>query len=411
MVPVQELLDLLPRGLLTSFAVTFGVNAANQIRLRGETVFVCLLNGLVNHPMLTQRLLADVYQQQMGHPTDHSSFGRRLGAIDPAYFQALFTHLYRRIQPALTPAEARQLPAGLRLRLVDATVVTLSAKLLQFGLFQKASGRKGTGPAKRSVKSVFELSADGLPQLLRLCREAGERSDNRAMGDPMGEASQPGDLWVFDRGCNDRTRLLTLHQARAFFLTLHHQQKLRVLKSLFEACSPTANLPTPTEPTCRVLRAELAVFENSTDSRSAKLQEQWTAMPLVVVHCERYDVRKRKWTPLVLLTNLPLAAQGEQVGPFTFAELAEVYRWRWEIEVFFKFLKQHLGYRHLTSRSENGLQVTIMMALIAALILIWYRRRTGIASGWRSVKFWLAEDARGWTQALLERDLRDLPAP
>ena len=70
--------------------------------------------------------------------------------------------------------------------------------------------------------------------------------------------------------------------------------------------------------------------------------------------------------------------------------------------MFFKFVKQHLSYSHLTSRSENGIQVMLYMSLIAAVLLIWYKQQAGIDRGWRSVKFWLAEDVRRWTQELLQ---------
>jgi hypothetical protein len=53
----------------------------------------------------------------------------------------------------------------------------------------------------------------------------------------------------------------------------------------------------------------------------------------------------------------------------------------------------------------------IWMALIMARLLIWYRHRTGIDRGWRSVKFWFAENARAWTAAVLAQHLRAPPLP
>ena len=125
----------------------------------------------------------------------------------------------------------------------------------------------------------------------------------------------------------------------------------------------------------------------------------------MVLSGERWDERQGVWKPLVLLTNLPLSADGTKAGPYTFPEVAELYRRRWQIEAFFKFLKQHLGYRHLTSRTENGVRVMIYMSLIAALLLTWYKRETRIDRGWRSVKFWFAEDAREWARTVLEKAL------
>ena len=81
--------------------------------------------------------------------------------------------------------------------------------------------------------------------------------------------------------------------------------------------------------------------------------------------------------------------------------MPELYRSRWDLEVFFKFLKQHLSYAHLTSFHENGLRLMLWMSLIAALLLHWYRQETGIDRGWRSVKFWLAQDTQAWVAAVL----------
>ena len=63
--------------------------------------------------------------------------------------------------------------------------------------------------------------------------------------------------------------------------------------------------------------------------------------------------------------------------PYT---LAEWYRRRWEIEVFFKFIKQHLSASHLVSRSENGIKVMIYMTLIVAALIIVYKKLNGIGS-------------------------------
>ena len=126
-------------------------------------------------------------------------------------------------------------------------------------------------------------------------------------------------------------------------------------------------------------------------------------MPLLLLTGRRFDARRNRWIAMTLMTNLPLAQEkpapeDAQAGPYTFAEVADLYRQRWDIEVLFKFLKQHLSYAHLLSRSQNGIEVMLHMSLIAALLLIWYQRQTGIDRGWRSVKFWFAHDVDVWTR-------------
>ena len=60
-------------------------------------------------------------------------------------------------------------------------------------------------------------------------------------------------------------------------------------------------------------------------------------------------------------------------------EVTEVYRSRWEIEVFFKFLKQLLNFRHLLNRSENGIKVVLYITMIAAVLLEAYKRSNGMS--------------------------------
>jgi hypothetical protein len=283
------------------------------------------------------------------------------------------------------------------LRVVDATSVTLSAKLLAWGL---QSRNCNPDKARRTIKSVIELS-EGLPNLLKVCDDKTENADSVALGASMQLHSQPGDLWVFDKGCHGRQRLLEIHQKKAFWLTPHTKQQTRTLQTLF--CLPEEEMPLgpPLSETGRfvVVRVDQVVFQNSQES--AKSRAEWGAMPLLLVHGLRFDVRTKTWKELVLMTNLPLASDAEHAGPYTWTELAQVYGGRWDIEVFFKFIKQHLNYSHLTSRQENGIAVMIYMSLILAVMMIWYKEQTGIDRGWRSVKFWLEVDVREWTQQAL----------
>lgn len=405
MIPVESLLALFPPKLLDRLALAYAVNATNQIRLSGQTVFVCLLNALVNHPKLTQRLLEETYQQITGRHADHSSFGKRLAVVKPAYFRAIFVHLARQLQPQMTVGDQR----ALRLRRVDATLVLLSAKLLHFGLYTGPNGRNRTGKPTRSVKSVFTLDGEeGFPDLLHLCREPTEANDNPALGDPMIAATKPGDLWIVDAGLTDRDRLLSLHQQHGFFLVPQATQKLRVEAVLFRAPEAGEEPLPPRQngqpPPFRLLSVEQAVFENGNDERSLPKQEKWAQMPLLVFTCQRWDQRTQAWKRWVLLTNLPLSPDRTQAGGFPLTQVPELYRRRWEIETFFKFLKQYLSYAHLTSRNENGIRVLIWMALMVAVLLFWYKRQTQIDRGWRSVKFWFAEDVRTWTRQVLSRE-------
>ena len=390
MIPLKRLLELLPPPQLERLAATYELDSTHTIKLSGPTMLVCLLNGLLHHPELTQRLLEETYQKQTGQSVDHSSFGKALARMNPAYFADLFNSLYERVADKALPAQR----AVLHLRWVDATTVTLSSKLLQFGLLGGSRGHKG---AQRHVKSVFELGEDKLPRLLHLCTEKSETSDNVALGETLLAHSEPGDLWIFDKGLSSRDRLRKIGQKQAYFLTLHTQQSVREETLLYQALPEQmpSRAPQPGEATLVVVRAYTAFF-----AKPGELN-RWLDLPLVLVEAMRFDVRTKRWMPLAVLTNLPYDPQTQEVAGYDFLELCELYKRRWDIEVLFKFLKQHLSYSHLLSRCPTGIQNMIYVSLIAAILLIWYREQTGIDRGWRSVKFWLAEDVRQWTEFLL----------
>jgi len=401
-VSLQQLEEILPANELSRLAIEYQVDRCNQVRLPGSVVLVCLLNSLFQQESVTQRILEETYHKITGETADHSSFGKRLEKIPVPYFEDIFTQLYGRIKPQMTVGDTK----SLRIKFLDSTIVNLSAKLIQFGHLYQKTGQTRTGSARRSIKSVFALSNEGLPRFLRLAISKSENSDNPAFGHALRDHTQPGDLWVFDSGCHDRMKMKSLHQANAFFLTPHSTQTLNVETILWQrdaSLKPVVDLPEPgkdengqQQADYHLVRVERAFFGNTQD------KQKWQTLPLIVVHGCRWDKRKKTWQPLVVMTNLPLSADGVHAGPYTFLEVASLYRRRWEIETFFKFLKQHLNYRHILSRNENGLRVMIVTSMIAALLLIWFKSVSKIDRGWRSVKFWLAEDIRQWTQQALE---------
>jgi hypothetical protein len=56
--------------------------------------------------------------------------------------------------------------------------------------------------------------------------------------------------------------------------------------------------------------------------------------------------------------------------------IALAYRYRWQIELFFRWLKCILGCRHLLSTSQNGVTIQVYLALIASLLIsLWVGRK------------------------------------
>jgi hypothetical protein len=93
--------------------------------------------------------------------------------------------------------------------------------------------------------------------------------------------------------------------------------------------------------------------------------------------------------PLMILTSLP----ADTIGAW---ELCEIYRQRWSIELFFRWLKCVLPCRHWLAESPNGVAVQVYTALIAALLLA---GRSGKLPGKRKM-----EAIRLWQMGWIEDD-------
>jgi Transposase DDE domain/Domain of unknown function (DUF4372) len=63
-------------------------------------------------------------------------------------------------------------------------------------------------------------------------------------------------------------------------------------------------------------------------------------------------------------------------------EIADLYKRRWQIELFFRLMKQTLKITHLIGRSENAVRIQIAAALIAYLLLRLLHKMTKVQHGW-----------------------------
>ena len=77
-------------------------------------------------------------------------------------------------------------------------------------------------------------------------------------------------------------------------------------------------------------------------------------------------VRPDKPTPLVLATNDFTASA---------AQIAQRYKERWAIELFFKWIKQHLKIKKFLGRTENAVRIQILTALISYLLVAIHKQR------------------------------------
>ncbi|MFT6239436.1 MAG: hypothetical protein ACI9NQ_000817 [Paracoccaceae bacterium] len=147
-------------------------------------------------------------------------------------------------------------------------------------------------------------------------------------------------LWL-----NDKNRAAKLHL------------KFKVLKqSACEALLTTGK--TCERKTLRqfVKRGEIIVADRAagvTWQGRVKLGKDWQGEPIRVVKVEVDDKE------LLIVTDLEMEAE----------LISLIYRYRWQVELFFKWLKCILKCRHLLAESERGVAIQIYTALIAALLL------------------------------------------
>ena len=55
--------------------------------------------------------------------------------------------------------------------------------------------------------------------------------------------------------------------------------------------------------------------------------------------------------------------------------IAQLYHYRWEVELFFRWLKCTLGCKHLLSHDANGVALQVYAALIASLLIVLWTGR------------------------------------
>ena len=136
------------------------------------------------------------------------------------------------------------------------------------------------------------------------------------------------------------------------------------------------------------------------DKRAGVVSDEWVEVGSaptagrLTARVRRVTVRLPDGKPLVLLTNSPdLDAR----------TVALVYRWRWQVELFFKWFKCVLGCGgHWASRSESGLTIQVYVALLASMLLnLW----TGVRPNKATFQM-ICLYFQGWAS---EQELRSTP--
>ena len=155
---------------------------------------------------------------------------------------------------------------------------------------------------------------------------------------------EPGAIYVMDRGYIDFARLHTLHQSGAFFVTR--------AKSNLKAHR---------------------VYSALTDREAGVIADQTVALdgPRASqdypVHLRRIRFRDPKTgKTLIFLTN-----QSALPAP----TICDLYKSRWQVELFFKWIKQHLRIKRFYGTSENAVKTQIWIAVSVYVLVAIARKR------------------------------------
>ncbi len=210
---------------------------------------------------------------------------------------------------------------------LDSTTISLCLKLFPWAKFRRAKG---------GVKAHVLLDHDDYLPRYVLITEA-KRSDVKMAG---AFTLNPGSIVAMDRGYNDYGLFFKWTTEEIYFVTrLKENAAYEVVEEL-------------AIPQDRNIRSDQLI-------RLTGVQAQKDC-PCLLRRVVVWDsVNERE---IVLLTNLIA---------FGATTIAAIYKDRWEIELFFKALKQNLKVKSFVGTSENALRIQIWTALIAILLLKW----------------------------------------
>ena len=165
---------------------------------------------------------------------------------------------------------------------------------------------------------------------------------------------EAGSYYILDRGYLDFARLHKIHSAQAFFITrAKTNTQTRRLYSF------------PVDKDSGVISDHTVVFVNYYASKD---------YPDKLRRVRFYD--KATDRRFVFLTNnFSLPAD----------TIAELFKCRWQIELFFKWIKQHLRIKAFYGTSENGVKTQIWIAVSVYVLVAIIKKRLKIETGLYSI--------------------------
>ena len=335
---VTEIMKLVSDKKLIELGKEYGVDKVNH-KITGAFILKSLVrSSLLGRPISLRSIeeitpvAGDVNnllktKKRNKKKVDHSSIGKRLSTIKTEYFQAIYNDLVEQYNYRFSKAEKQQLYR------FDSTTINLSGRIIKDGL--RIGGKNNDSQVKLSVGLKCQI-----PASVRFCNDKSEASEDIALVRAINESKlDKEDILLFDRGiCSTISYQEFENKGIKFVTRVKNNRRYKPVKPLeFPSGVNDKNLQIQSDEVVNLYRGKK------------------------VINCNLRLVKaiNDKDEEFSFLTNLFDSAA---------SEIADIYKKRWDIEVFFKFVKQHLQFKHFISHSQNGMIVYLYSILIAAIL-------------------------------------------
>ncbi len=273
-----------------------------------------------------------LYHLGVGQNVEQSTLSRANESRDYRIFRDFGFYLISLVRPLYEGQKIDGIEISNTIFALDSTTISLSIKL-----FSWAYGKYSRGAIK--VHTLMDLKGN-IPAFIHVTD--GKHHDSNVLDIFIFES---GAFYVMDKAYFDLVALYKIKQAGAYFVT---RPKKKFAYSVIEM-----RLDYDYEAGIRV--DEIVML-------SVPLSKKRYPAPLRRVVL--WDEEKDEMIEFVT-NNLDLSAK----------EIADIYKKRWQIEVFFKWLKQNLTIKHLWGHSENAVNIHVWITISAYLIVAYLKAK------------------------------------
>ena len=390
-----DVIRMIPDEELAKLAKDTKVDYCAKV-LTGERMFYLLVYAFVKADRLSQRKLESVFASQpfkalFNYSVDmkvtRSSISTRLSTINLDFFEQSFQLIYNKLSALYTEEEIK----GMNLIRVDSTMVAETCNKLREGF---TVGRKAGGKEDRK-QIKYTMAYDGFAaKLAEVFSKPTYLNEDKAMPEVVRplikKDKEHKNIYVLDRGLVALDNYKEFGRSDAVFIgRINTNRKMTVLRSLMteDTDRDLGNLELMDD-----VIVHLYNNKHEEDIQEFRVVKAKFKVPKDTTRkSPSGSNRKKVEDEVFFITNATNEPGQLQLTP---QEIAEAYRRRWDIEVFYRFLKQNLSFSHFLSTSENGIKVILYMTLITAMLIMIYKRQNGI--GFEEAKFCFKMQLEDW---------------